>query len=521
MKLSEIMPKHPNIIIAIDGEITPDRDGNYLVNVGYERVSTDRQAEEGFGLEIQREHIERYCNQTGITNLALFVDDGYSGKDLNRPGIKKFLSMLEAYRNGKSNIGFSKFIIHRIDRLSRTLHKAMEFTYEYLIPSDDVKKKTKYTSEDIDFICINENIVFEKNNPQSIFIFQMFASLAELDRNQIVTKLKRGREVRASKGLWNGSGSDNSPYGYTYDKDLNQGELVVNEEEADIVRKVFAEYIENHLSPAAIAKKYGFRGERIVIQILKRKLYAGFITYKDKEYIGIHSPLITLETWLKAQEEKKNRSVFRGDPQYMLSGLLYCGCCGAKLRYQKWGKDRKCKLVCYSHQPSKAHLVKDPNCDLPQFWADDVENAITRQLFSYKLKLDTQKKKTIVDNVLENLKKQLVSLEGKYIYYSRKVAEDELDPTKSETAKKMNRRELEKINNDLLEVEARIKEEESKQIISKQIQQAEDILANLESTWPYMSAKQKQSVCRELIERATIYKNNKIELKLKLEQFII
>ena len=85
----------------------------------------------------------------------------------------------------------------------------------------------------------------------------------------------------------------------------------------------------------------------------------------------------------------------------------------------------------------------------------------------------------------------------------------------------MNRRELEKINNDMLEVEARIKEEESKQIISKQIQQAEDILANLESTWPYMSAKQKQSVCRELIERATIYKNNKIELKLKLEQFII
>lgn len=519
MKLSEIMPKHPNIVIAIDGDVIPDKEGVYQVNAGYIRVSTDKQAEEGFGLEIQRDKIEKYCQQKTITNLVLFVDDGYTGTALDRPGIQKFLSMLEQYRHGTSNIGFSRFIIHRIDRLARTLFKALEFIYEYLIPAEERKNKNR--CENIDFISISENIVFEKDNPQSIFMFQMFASLAELDRNLIVDKLKRGREVRASKGLWNGSGSDNCPYGYVYNKDLNQGELVIDEEKANIVRKVFAEYIENHMSPAAIALKYGFKGERIVVQILERKLYAGFITYNGKEYLGLHLPIISLETWQKAQEEKKSRSVHRGDPQYMLTSLLYCGCCGSKLRYQKGRNRSETKVLCYSRQPSKPHLVKDPNCDLPTFWAKDVEDAIIKQLFSYKIKFDTTKKKSNFDNVLDNLKKQLVTLENKYDYYSRLVMENEIDPKKAESAKKRDRAQLDKINKDLFNLEAQIKEEESKQLVTKQVKKAEDILANLEGTWKYMSATQKRNVCRELIERATIYKDNRIELKLKLEQFII
>ena len=521
MKLSEIMPKHPNIVIAIDGEITPDRDGNYLVNAGYIRVSTDKQADEGFGLEIQREQIEKYCTQNNLRNLVLFVDDGHTGTNLKRPALIKFFSMLGEYRIGNSKIGFSRFIIPRIDRIARSLRGALEFIYEHLMPTNDAKNKNNYTDEDIDFISISENLVFEKNNPQNIFIFQIYASVAELDRNLIVDKLKRGRTARAAKGLWNGSGSKNRPYGYMYNKDLNQGELIINEAEADIVRKVYTDYIENHLSPAAIAAKYNLQWEANVINILERKLYAGKIIFNGIEYDGLHPPIISMETWIKAQEEKEKRSKHHGNPQYLLTGLLYCGCCGSKLRYQKWGKTRECKLVCYSQQPSKAHLVKDPNCDLPQFWAKDVENAITKQLFSYKIKLDTTKKKIDDANVLDKLKKQLSTLRKIYSSYQRQVILDELDPDLAESAKVDNRYYRDKTNREMVEIESQIKEEESKQLISKQVKQAENILANLESTWEYMSQKQKREVCRELIDRVTIYKDNRIELKLRLAQFII
>jgi site-specific DNA recombinase len=205
----------------------------------------------------------------------------------------------------------------------------------------------------------------------------------------------------------------------------------------------------------------------------------------------------------------------------MLTGLLYCGCCGSRLRYQKGRNANETRVLCYSRQPSKPHLVKDSNCDLPTFFAKDVEDAIIKQLFSYKIKFDTTKKKSNVDNILDNLKKQLVILENKYDYYSRLVMENEINPQKGESAKKRDRAQLDKINQDLFNLEAQIKEEESKQLVTKQVKKAEDTLANLESTWKYMSAEQKRNVCRELIERATIYKDNRIELKLKLEQFII
>ena len=112
-------------------------------------------------------------------------------------------------------------------------------------------------------------------------------------------------------------------------------------------------------------------------------------------------------------------------------------------------------------------------------------------------------------------------MENKYDYYSRLVMENEINPKKGESAKKKDRAQLDKINEDLFNLEAQIKEEESKQLVTKQVKKAEDILANLERTWKYMSAGQKRNVCRELIERATIYKDNRIELRLKLEQFII
>ena len=190
------MPKHPNIVIAIDGEITPDRDGNYLVNAGYIRVSTDKQADEGFGLEIQREQIEKYCTQNNLRNLVLFVDDGYTGTKLERPALKKFFSMLEEYRSENSKIGFSRFIIPRIDRIARSLRGALDFIYEHLMPTNDAKKKSNYTDEDIDFISISENITFEKKYPQSIFMLNMYSSIVELDRSMIVDELKSSRAAR-------------------------------------------------------------------------------------------------------------------------------------------------------------------------------------------------------------------------------------------------------------------------------------------------------------------------------------
>ncbi len=57
--LSNILEMRSNMRIVIDDAVKQDADGNYLINVGYLRVSTDRQADLGFGLDIQEADIIR------------------------------------------------------------------------------------------------------------------------------------------------------------------------------------------------------------------------------------------------------------------------------------------------------------------------------------------------------------------------------------------------------------------------------------------------------------------------------
>lgn len=196
MKLSNLIPQDSNIIIAIDGEVFQNSEGKYLVNVGYLRAACINNIFTPSNLNIQRAEIERYCHNEGITNLVLFIDNGYSGCTFERPGIQKFISMLNEQRTGMSEIRFSKFIVHKIDRLYRKLYGTMTFIGKYLIPTENSKVKNNYYDGDIDFISVSENIVFEKENPQSIFMFNMFASIIELDRSMIHDKLKRLRATR-------------------------------------------------------------------------------------------------------------------------------------------------------------------------------------------------------------------------------------------------------------------------------------------------------------------------------------
>ena len=195
MKLSNLIPQDSNIIIAIDGEVFQNSEGKYLVNVGYLRAACSNNTFTPSNLNTQKEAIERYCLNAGINNLVLFVDE-YSGNTFDRPGIQKFISMLNEQRNGMSEIRFSKFIVHRMDRLSRKLYSGIDFITKYLMLNDGSKVKSKFVDEDIDFISISENITFEKKYPQSIFMLNMYSSIVELDRSMIVDELKSSRAAR-------------------------------------------------------------------------------------------------------------------------------------------------------------------------------------------------------------------------------------------------------------------------------------------------------------------------------------
>lgn len=509
--LRNILDLGANMKIVIDDAVKQDEDGNYLVNVGYLRVSTDRQADLGFGLDIQETDITRYCAANGLTNLVLFIDDGYTGTNMDRPALQAIIEYISDFNAGRSHIRIDSLIVARIDRLGRSLLGTLQFIQDYIVSARDSKNSTvNRNREDINFISVAENYCrIDKNNPQGKFLLMLFATLAEFDRDQIVEKLKRGRTARVASGKWMGGGK--TPYGYRYDK--KAGTILIVPEEAEVVREIFRLYIEEKMPPQRIAERFGFSGDRAITQILRRKSLTGCIVYNGVEYPGNHEAIISPERWEEAQEELERRSVHRTSTNYLLSGLVYCGECGAKMRYQKWGGAGK-KLICYSQQASKPNMVRDENCDNERYWSDDVEQAVIRELFrlSYLGHAENEKAKSAADPVAV-LQKELAA-ERKHL--SRLYDfEDENEPDD------VLREKISTVKKRIMHIEAQIREEQDKSTIEKKLGKARDILRTLQSTWPQMSDRERQRVCQELIDRVVIYKNGVIDVHLKLKSYLI
>lgn len=510
-KLEDILEMKQYMRVAIEESVPVDDAGNLLINVGYLRVSTDRQADLGYGLDIQEAAVMNFCTSNRFSNLILFIDDGYTGTNFNRPALKGIISLIQDYNAGKSRIRINTMVIPRMDRLGRTLLGTLQFIQDYIVAEKDSKFSTvNHNREDINFISVAENYVrIEKDNPQGKFLLMLFATLAEYDRDLIVEKLKSGRKARVAAGKWLGGG--NTPYGYRYDKEL--GKLIVVPEEAEKVREVFRLYIEEKMPPQKIADRLGFKTDRNVTLILQRKSLTGCIIYNGEEFKGEHEPIISLERWQEAQDEIEKRSVHRAESNYLLSGLVYCGECGAKMRYQKWAKDGSCKLICYSRQKSKPSLVRTDHCPNELFWAADVEEAVIQELFRLKFLEDPSKKDAspFVDPS-EVLLKQIAGAKRKLnrLYDFEDDEEDSVLEEKIQTLRAQIR-----------DLEKQLENEEQKDKIARRLQKAATILKNLENTWPKMSGKERQAVCQELIERVEIYKTGRISVSLKLRNYIV
>lgn len=509
IKLSNILELSRNMKIAIDEGVEVDENGHYLVNVGYLRVSTDKQAEEGYGLDIQEERIVAQARFKEMKNLVLFIDDGYTGTNMDRPALNGIIDLINRFNDGRSPIRINSLIVYKMDRLGRTLLGTLQFIQDYLFEKKDSKSLVNRNSHCISFLSVEEPACsFDKKAATSMFMIGIFATLAEYDRDMIVKKLKDGRQKRVAAGKWMGGG--NPPYGYRYSKEQNT--LLIVPEEAEKVREIFRLFIEEKMPPQKIADRLGFKGDKQIRDILARKSLTGCIVHLGQEYQGRHEAIISLERWQEAQDELEKRSVHRAESNYLLSGLLVCGQCGAKMRYQKWNKDGECKLVCYSKQKSKPNLVKADDCDSEYFWASDVEEAVIAELFRMTYLGNEDKKKTaIYIDPTEALERELKEAKRKLSrLYDLDDEEDEVLLEK-----------IQILRSRIKQLQRQITSEEEKKKILRKVKKAKSIFRTLKSTWAHMTDKEKQSVCQELIDRIVIHKDGVIDVHLKLRSYLV
>ena len=436
------------------------------MNVAYLRVSTEAQTEK-YGLDMQKQKILEYCDRNGVMIDKWYIDGGYSGSKLDRPEITELLNDAEA---GK----IAKVFIYKLDRMSRDVIDTLTLLYRVL-PQYGVK-----------IVSMTEDLRFE--NPMDKVMVGVNAIMGQYEREVIYMRTRAGMVERVKKGLWMGGGR--VPYGYYYDR--NDGILHVKEDEAEVVRKVYQMYIDGY-SCDRIAKILGLKWEKIVDNILKRKSNIGYIEYKGKTYKGLHKPIIDEKTFYEAQEcMKKRHTNSHVANDNMLTGLCYCGVCGARMRYQKWGKYHK--IVCYSQQKGKEYMVKDPNCKNLKVVADDVESEVEDCFRRFSINIrETDQKDSNAGAINSLIKKKNSKIKNLYNLYAENPTDNLLEVIQEE----------EKGLKELQEELDREKKEEKK-TDTKRVEE----IKHMGDIWDILPLKDKNKILKKCIEKIVITGND-------------
>jgi site-specific DNA recombinase len=147
----------------------------------YTRVSTDDQVQ-GASLDVQRTQCEAMAKATAVSVVDVVVDDGYSGKDTKRPGMRRVLDMVERRELGG-------IIVWKLDRLTRNLRD--------LLAMVDL-----FTATDTALVSLAEKI--DTSGPMGRFTLHIMGAVAQLERETIQARVTAAmRHIRA-KGGWCG-----------------------------------------------------------------------------------------------------------------------------------------------------------------------------------------------------------------------------------------------------------------------------------------------------------------------------
>lgn len=328
----------------------------------YIRVSTLEQAQEGYSVGEQKERLIAYCKAKDWLIADIYVDGGYTGSNLNRPGIQKLISETDK---------FDLVLVYKLDRLSRSQRDTLYLIEEVFRPKG------------VDFISMQES--FDTSTPFGKAMIGLLAVFAQLEREQIKERTWMGRVARAKTGLHHGGG--NIPIGYEYE----DGKLIVNPYEAEQVRKIYEWYlagaslkgITDRLQDEGYTNKYSsYNSWSSVRNILGNETYTGTLHFGDIVVEDAHEAIISKEQFNAAQilrgkrQEQYGSTAFQS--KHLLTGLLFCGHCGGRYYLRNTGKYSY--YACYSRTKQIKGMIKDPNCKNKIWKAQDLEPIIDTQI---------------------------------------------------------------------------------------------------------------------------------------------
>jgi len=327
---------------------------NQKITALYCRLSRDDNLDgDSNSIQNQKLILQKYADENGFQNAKFYIDDGYSGANFNRPAFEEMMADAE-------NGDIAVIITKDLSRLGRNqLHTGLYI--EEIFPSYNVR-----------YIAINDGVDTLYETSSELMPFKNLFN--EWHVRDCSRKVRAVVNAKAQRGVRIGT---RAPYGYRK-SEIKDGPLVVDEEAAQVVRRIFA-MCASGLGPSQIARqlreekilspsmyaytKYsvshsGLNTERpynwtsdMVADMLENMVYLGHTvnmrystkSYKDKKrqkrpksdwliFENTHEALVDKETWDIVQEVRSHkRRRTNMDEQNMFSGLVYCADCGKSM----------------------------------------------------------------------------------------------------------------------------------------------------------------------------------------------
>lgn len=322
--------------------------------IAYCRVSSEEQVLEGFSLDTQEKEIKEYCKLNNINLLQIYIDAGVS-----------------AFHNALKDRPQGKFVLEHI------YNKDVDCV---ICISDDRMFRNAEDSIIVNNFALKNNVkliytrqqYYDKMDSFSSFLVQNInAIMNQAYSMQFSLKVKKGLINKIKKGEWNGK----SPFGY----DLVDSHLVINEEEANVVKLVFSMYLdnkggelicnylnENNYKPPK-SKNWS---KNSILSMLRNDVYVGKTVFNKRAPVGsgkkyndesewiivedTHKPIISKEDFDKVQELMSKRKKQNGknnvDRKLVslapLAGLVFCGDCHSLYTFTS-GSTKKRGKICY------------------------------------------------------------------------------------------------------------------------------------------------------------------------------
>ena len=322
----------------------------------YCRLSVDDEKKDAESNSItnQKQILLDYCQKQGFTNTMFFVDDGISGTSFERGGFQQMQKMVE---EGK----ICRVIVKDLSRFGREMVEAGRLT------------QIVYPSLGVTFISLHENV--NSTTGEGMEMLPFYNIFNEWYAAQTSKKIRAVWQSKAENGK---RVSPTVPFGYVKDPD-DKEKWLIDEPAAEVVRKIYALCLagrgpsqiarqlekEKILVPSAYYESVGRShaqkvptnpyswDQKTVVGIIENRQYTGCavnfksttVSYKVHKKIhnatedyqiipNMQEPIISEEQWLRVQELRKHRRRPTATGRAsLISGLVYCPDCGAKLHF--------------------------------------------------------------------------------------------------------------------------------------------------------------------------------------------